>query len=61
LIQTAQREKVLEQFTDFEDYYLLSIDGTGYFSSSEIHGQQCGDKHHRNGNITYYHPMLGVA
>jgi hypothetical protein len=61
LIQTAQRGKVLEQFTYFENYYRLSIDGTGYFSSSKIHCQQCGEKHHRNGNITYYHPMLGAT
>jgi hypothetical protein len=61
LIRQAQRSKVLEQFSWYEGHYLLSVDGTGYFSSHEIHGEQCGEKHHRNGRVTYYHQMLGAA
>jgi len=61
LIREAQRGKVLEKFTYYNDYYLLSVDGTGYFSSHEIHCEQCCEKHHRNGQITYYHQMLGLA
>ena len=61
LMRQSQRGKVLERFSDSDGYYLLSIDGTGYFSSHEIHCEQCCEKHHRNGDITYYHQMLGVA
>ena len=61
LMRTAQRGKVLERFSYYNGYYLLSIDGTGYFSSHEIHCEQCCEKHHRNGEITYYHQILGVA
>ena len=61
LIRNAQRRKVLEKFTYYDGYYLLSMDGTGYFSSHDIHCEQCCEKHHRNGQITYYHQMLAIA
>jgi len=61
LIRQAQRGKVLEKFAYYNGYYLLSMDGTGYFSSHEIHCEQCCEKHHKNGQVTYYHQMLGVA
>ena len=32
-----QRGKVLERFVYLDDHYLLSLDGTTYFSSSRIH------------------------
>ena len=37
LIRQAQRGKVLEKFTYYNGHYLFSMDGTGYFSSHEIH------------------------
>lgn len=52
LIRQAQRGKALERFSYYEDHYLLSIDGTGYFSEPNIHCEQCCEKHHRNGDIT---------
>jgi hypothetical protein len=61
LLATLQRGKGLEGFTYLDDHYLLSIDGTGFFSSSKVHCEQCCEKHHRNGKITYYHQMLGAA
>ena len=61
LIRQAQRGKALERFSYYEGHYLLSIDGTGYFSSHDIHCELCCEKHHRNGDITYYHQMLGAA
>jgi len=41
--------------------YILSIDGTGYFSSHEIHCDQCCQKNHRDGSVTYHHQMLGAV
>ncbi len=61
IIRQAQRGKVLEKFTYYNGHYLLSMDGTGYFSSHDIHCEQCCEKHHRNGKVTYYHQMLGIA
>jgi hypothetical protein len=53
----AQRGKVLEGFR-FMDGYLVSVDGTGCFSSHEIHCQNCCVKNHRDGTQTFYHQML---
>jgi hypothetical protein len=56
-----QRGKVLEDFVCLNGHYLLSLDGTGYFSSSKVHCPACMVKHHRNGQITYYHQMLAAT
>jgi hypothetical protein len=56
-----QRGKVLERYKYFDGYYLLSIDGTGQYSSNKVHCKNCCEKHHRNGEITYYHQMLGMV
>jgi hypothetical protein len=56
-----QRGKALESMMFLEDYYLLALDGTAYFSSKTIHCASCLQKVHRNGSITYYHQMLGAA
>jgi len=56
-----QRGKALESMLFLDDYYLLALDGTGYFSSKTIHCASCLQKVHRNGSITYYHQMLGAA
>ena len=55
-----QRGKGLEGFHFLDGHYLLSIDGTGYFSSSKAHCKNCCEKHHRDGRVVYYHPMLGA-
>lgn len=56
-----QRGKVLERFLYLNKYYLVSIDGTGQYSSSTVHCKNCCEKHHRDGEVTYYHQMLGAA
>ena len=61
LFALMQRGKGLEGFSYLDDHYLLSIDGTGYFSSEQVHCDQCCEKHHRDGRITYYHQMLGAV
>lgn len=61
LIAQLQRSKVLETYRFFDDYLLLSIDGTGYFSSHEVHCESCCVKHHRDETVTYYHQMLAAV
>jgi len=61
LFRRLQRGKGLEGFASLDGHYLLSLDGTGYFSSNTVHCPQCAEKHHRNGTITYYHQMLGAV
>ena len=56
-----QRGKGLEGFTCLDGHYLLSVDGTGYFSSSSVHCNNCCEKHHKDGRVTYYHQMLGAV
>jgi hypothetical protein len=56
-----QRGKCLEQFEFLEGSYLLSLDGTGEFSSSKVCCQQCCKKEHKDGSIMYYHQMLGAC
>jgi Transposase DDE domain len=56
-----QRGKALERFRYLDGYYLVSLDGTTYFSSSKIHCPSCLVKNHRNGNVTYSHQLLGAT
>ncbi|KIC75768.1 Transposase IS4 family protein [Neochlamydia sp. TUME1] len=52
------RGKVLENFLFLNNYYLLSLDGTGVFSSETIHCKHCCEKKHRDGSSSYYHQIL---
>jgi hypothetical protein len=56
------RGKALEPYTFHEGCYLVSMDGTGYFSSIKIHCESClQKKNSKTGEITYHHQMLGAA
>lgn len=56
-----QRGKVLEGYKYVDGHYIISLDGTGQFSSEKIHCECCCEKHHRNGRVEYYHQMLGAV
>ena len=60
MIAQEQRGKVLEQYRYFDEYCLVAIDASGYFSSNEIHCDSCCKKNHRDGAVTYYHQMLAA-
>ena len=61
VFRCLQRGKALEAFVYLDGHYLVSLDGTGYFSSSKIKCASCLEKHHRNGTVTYSHQMLGAV
>ena len=61
IFRLLQRGKELEQFVFMDGHYLVSLDGTGYFSSSKIHCPSCLEKNYRGGNVNYSHQMLGAA
>ena len=62
VFRQLQRGKVLEQMVFMEGHYLLSLDGTGYFTSKEVHCESCLQRiNHKTGEITYSHQMLGAA
>ena len=56
-----QRNKALQEMVFVQDHYLLARDGTGYFSSNQLHCASCLATHHRNGTVSYAHQMLGAA
>jgi Transposase DDE domain len=61
VFRALQRGKALEAMVFVEGHYLLALDGTGYFSSHQIHCDSCLETHHRTGTVTYRHQMLGAA
>src|SRR5579883_1179356 len=50
LFALAQRFKILEGFEFFEDEYLMSVDGSGYFMSDAVHCDQCHRTVNKNDN-----------
>lgn len=56
-----QRGKALEQLAYYEGHYLLSMDGTGSYSSKKVRSASCQVKKHRDGTETYYQQVLGAA
>ena len=62
VFRELQRGKALEPFVFYEGHYLLSLDGTGYFSSPSIHCDSCLEKvNSKTGEVTYQHQMLGAV
>src|SRR5277367_2951073 len=61
VFRCLQRGKVLEHFVYLDGSYLVSLDGTSYFSSTKIHCASCLEKQHRGGGITYSHQLLGAT
>lgn len=62
VFRQLQRGKELEQFEFMDRSYLLSLDGTGYFSSDTIHCDSCLEKKHKStGTTTYSHQMLAAV
>jgi len=62
LVDTLRQARVLQELRFMDDYYLVSIDGTGYCSSKKVHCAQCLErKNSRTGEITYTHQLLGAA
>lgn len=57
-----QRGKALEPFRYLDGHHIISIDGTGDYSSKTVHCKNCCEKNHKkDGSKTYYHQMLGAV
>lgn len=61
VFRQLQRGKVLESFVFWQGHYLIAADGTTYHSSEKVHCSCCLQKKSRNGVVTYYHQLLGIA
>jgi hypothetical protein len=59
--RAVQRGKHLEPYRFLGDYYLISLDGTGYFSSERISCPGCLRKEDRKGNVRYEHQIVQAA
>lgn len=56
-----QRGNVLRSFVFHDGHYLLAIDGTGYFCSSEIRCKNCLERRSRSGNMQYVHQAVAAV
>lgn len=64
IFANLQRGKVLEQFKYLNGHYLISLDGTGQFSTSKVSCDHCikrKTKGGEDGEYTYHHQMLGAS
>lgn len=58
--QRLYKQKFLEEFR-YLGSFLVSTDGTGQFHSSNIHCPACCERHHQNGQVSYYHQLLAAV
>ena len=58
ILQVLFREGQMTGFRSFANTLLIALDGTEYFSSSQIHCPQCSSRTMKSGEIHYFH---GVA
>jgi hypothetical protein len=62
VFRRAQRGKALEEMVFMNDCYLVSLDGTGYFSSDQLYSPACLEKvSSKTGKITFYLQTLGAV
>lgn len=61
VFESLPQAGVLDKFL-FMKHYWVSLDGTGYFSSKDIHCGACLEKKNKKtGQTTYHHQLLGGA
>ena len=61
IFNRLQRANFLQEFIFFQDYYLVSMDGTEYFSSNQIKCANCMERKYKDGTTLYYHQFFGAA
>src|ERR1700690_694664 len=61
LFRQLQRGKILEDYVFLNGCYLMALDGVEYFRSKAVHCKHCLCCQHKNGDVSYYHQMLGAV
>ena len=61
LLGRCKEKQLLAEKQVLDGQLLISIDGTGYFSSSKVCCDHCLTKNHSNGTTTYHHQMLAAV
>ncbi len=59
--RALQRGKHHEQYQFLGGYYLISIDGSGYFGSDKINCPGCLKKESKKGKVRYEHQIVQAA
>ncbi|UXE61668.1 MAG: hypothetical protein KA717_01455 [Woronichinia naegeliana WA131] len=49
---------ILTRYEVLDKQLLIPLDGTEYFSSQNIHCEQCSHRTHKNGTVTYFHSAI---
>jgi hypothetical protein len=52
---------VLKEYEYFDDYYVVTVDATGQYSSNVDGCAECCVKTHGNGETSYYHQLLAAV
>jgi hypothetical protein len=58
ILEIFENNKITEKFLYLQSSYLIGLDGTWYFSSSDIHCKNCNKIRHKNGSEEYYHSAI---
>jgi len=61
VFRQLQRGKDFEKMSYYDGHYLLSADGTGFYSSEKVSSPYCMSKKSRNGETLYYQQMFAAA
>jgi hypothetical protein len=58
ILQALEQQGQLQSFRSFAGTLLMAIDGTEYFSSSQIHCPQCSTRQLKSGETHYFHSVV---
>jgi len=58
MFHELEASQLLDQYRDGKGRLLISIDGTEYFCSQQIHCQNCSHRERANGKTEYFHSVL---
>jgi hypothetical protein len=61
VFRKLQRGKDFEKMAYYDGHYLLSADGTGFYSSENVTSPYCMGKKSKNGSILYYQQMFAAS
>ena len=61
IFANLQRTNILNAYRYLDEGYLISVDGTGIYSSGKIKCSDCIEKNHSSGETTYHHQLLAGA
>ena len=58
ILQAIEEKGKLQGFRGFANNLLIALDGTEYFSSTQIHCPQCSTRKMKSGEIHYFHSVV---